>query len=124
MLEDRKVGGTYLLVYNFIMIKEGSSSKEDQIKSAINLIQKGKPDKALMIADRLVKENPYDSKSLELRSQIHRQLGREEEATTDLLAYQKLQDQVLNQIDIKVFGLHADSFRKYSQSLKVFSKFN
>lgn len=104
MLEDRKAGGTYFLVYNFIMIQEGTSGKQERIKSAINLIQKGKADKALKIADRLVNENPYDTKSLELRSQIHRQLGMEEEATTDLLAYQKLQIQVLNQIDIKVFG--------------------
>lgn len=104
MLEDRKAGGTYFLVYNFIMIQEGTSGKQERIKSAINLIQKGKADKALKIADRLVNENPYDTKSLELRSQIHRQLGMEEEATTDLIAYQKLQIQVLNQIDIKVFG--------------------
>lgn len=104
MLENRKAGETYFLVYNFIMIQEGSSSKEDQIKSAINMIQKGKPDKALKIADRLVTENPYDTKSLQLRSQIHRQLGQEEEATADLLAFQKMQDQVLDQIDIKVFG--------------------
>lgn len=104
MLEDRKAGGTYFLVYNFIMIQEGTSGKQERIKSAINLIQKGKAEKALKIADRLVNENPYDTKSLELRSQIHRQLGMEEEATTDLLAYQKLQIQVLNQIDIKVLG--------------------
>lgn len=104
MLEDRKAGETYFLVYNFIMIQEGSSSKESSIKSAINLIQKGKPDKALKIADRLVTENPYDTKSLQLRSQIYRQLGQEEEATADLLAYQKMQNQVLDQIDIKVFG--------------------
>ncbi len=104
MLENRKPGETYFLIFNFIMIQDGTSSKQERIQFATGLIQKGKPEKALKIADNLVKENPYDTKSLELRSQIHRQLGHEEEATADLLAYQKLQAQVLDQIDIKVFG--------------------
>lgn len=102
MLSDRKPGEQYLVVLNFEIIQQGNT-KEDRIKSAINLIQKGKPEQALKIADRLVKENPYDAKSLELRSQINRQLGNEEAATADLLAYQELQNQVLTQIDIKVF---------------------
>ena len=34
---------------------------------------------------------------------ISRQLGQEEAATSDLLAYQKLNEKVLTQIDIKVF---------------------
>lgn len=101
MLADRKPGESYLLVFNFVMIQEGNS-KENRIKSAVNYIQKGKPEQALKIADRLVKENPYDAQSLELRSQIHRQLGNEEEATTDLMAFQKIQNQILAQIDVKV----------------------
>ncbi len=102
MLEGKTPGEPYLLVFNFIMILEGNT-KEDQIKSAISLIRKGKPEKAFKIVNRVVNENPYDIQSLTLRSQIHRQLGNEEESTEDLLAYQKLQESVLSQVDIKAF---------------------
>lgn len=102
MLGDREKGNTYFVVFNFVIVMEGNS-EETRLKSAINYIQKGKPDKALKIADKLVKENPYSVKRLELRSQIHRQLGNEKQATDDLLAYQKIQNQTLSQIDIKAF---------------------
>lgn len=102
MLEGRKAGEAYLMVFNFMMLQEGES-KETRIKSAISLIEKGKSDKALKIAESLVNDNPYDIQSLQLRSQINRQLGNEDEATADLLAYQKIEVQVLKQIDIKVF---------------------
>lgn len=102
MIADRKPGETYLLVFNYFFRKEGYS-KQDRIKSAMNLIQKGKPEKALKIAERMVSENPYDATGLQLRSQINRQLGEEEAATSDLLAYQEMTEKVLTQIDIKVY---------------------
>ena len=102
MIADRKPGETYLLVFNYFFLQEGST-KQDQINSAMNLIQKGKPEKALKIADRMVNENPYDPTGLQLRSQINRQLGMEEQATADLLAYQEMTAKVLTQIDIKVY---------------------
>lgn len=102
MIADRKPGETYLLVFHYFLLKEGNS-KQDRIKSAMSLIQKGKPDKAFKIAERMVNENPYDPTGLQLRSQIHRQLGQEEAATTDLIAYQEMTEKVLTQIDIKVY---------------------
>lgn len=102
MLADRKPGETYLLVFNYFFLQEGSS-KQDKIKSAMDLIQKGKPEKALKIAEQMVNGNPFDAKGLQLRSQIHRQLGQEEAATADLLAYQEMTKKVITQIDVKVF---------------------
>lgn len=104
MIADREPGETYLLVFNYFFLKEGNS-KQDRIKSAMNLIQKGKPEKALRIAERIVNENPYDATGLQLRSQINRQLGEEEAATSDLLAYQEMTEKVLTQIDIKVYSV-------------------
>lgn len=102
MLSNRKPGETYLLVFHYILLKEGDS-KQDRIKSAMNFIQKGKPEKALKIAERMVNENPFDATAFQLRSQIYRQLGQEEGATSDLLTYQELAEKVLSQIDIKIF---------------------
>ncbi|HSF53995.1 MAG TPA: energy transducer TonB [Algoriphagus sp.] len=102
MIADRKPGESYLLVFNYFIASEGNT-KQERIKSAMNLIQKGKPEKALKIAERMVNENPYDVTGLQLRSQINRQLGEEEAATSDLLAYQELSEKVLTQIDIKVY---------------------
>ena len=102
MIADHKPGDTYLLVFHYFFLKEGSS-KQDLIKSAMSLIQKGKSEKALKIADRMVNENPYDPTGLQLRSQINRQLGMEEQATVDLLAYQEMTAKVLTQIDIKAY---------------------
>ncbi len=102
MIADRKPGETYLLVFNYFFLTDGNS-KQDRIKSAMNLIQKGKPEKALKIAERMVNENPYDATGLQLRSQIYRQLGEEEAATADLLAYQEMTEKVLTQIDIKTY---------------------
>lgn len=102
MIADRKPGENYYLIFNYFFLKEGST-KQDRIKSAMNLIQKGKPEKALKIADRMVNENPYDPTGLQLRSQIYRQLGQEEAATADLLSYQEMSEKVLTQIDIKVY---------------------
>ncbi|WP_157963130.1 energy transducer TonB [Algoriphagus litoralis] len=104
MIADRKPGEIYLLVFNYFFLQEGST-KQDQINSAMNLIQKGKPEKALKIAERMVSDNPYDATGLQLRSQIYRQLGQEEAATTDLIAYQEIQCKVLTQIDIKVYQM-------------------
>lgn len=104
MIADRKPGETYLLVFNYFFLQEGST-KQDQINSAMNLIQKGKPEKALKIAERMVNENPFDPIGLQLRSQINRQLGREEQATSDLLGYQEMTEKVLTQIDIKVYSV-------------------
>ncbi len=102
MIADRKPGENYYLIFNYFFLKEGNT-KQDRIKSAMNLIQKGKPEKALKIADRMVNENPYDPTGLQLRSQIYRQLGQEEAATADLLSYQEMSEKVLTQIDIKVY---------------------
>lgn len=102
MIADRKPGENYFLVFNYFFVKEGNS-KQDRIKSAMNFIQKGKPEKAMKIADRMVNENPYDPTGLQLRSQIYRQLGQEEAATVDLLSYQEMNEKVLTQIDIKVY---------------------
>lgn len=102
MIADRKPGENYYLIFNYFFLKEGNT-KQDRIKSAINLIHKGKPEKALKIADRMVSENPYDPTGLQLRSQIYRQLGQEEAATADLLSYQEMSEKALTQIDIKVY---------------------
>lgn len=104
MIADRKPGETYLLVFHYYLLKEGNS-KQDRIQSAMSLIQKGKPEKALKIADRMVNENPFDPTGLQLRSQINRQLGMEEQATSDLLAFQEMTAKVLTQIDIKVYSV-------------------
>ena len=104
MIADRKPGETYFLVFHYFFLKE-DNSKQDRIKSAMSLIQKGKPEKALKIADRMVNENPFDPTGLQLRSQINRQLGMEEQATSDLLAYQEMTEKVLTQIDIKVYSV-------------------
>lgn len=102
MLEGRKAGEVYFMVFNFMLLQEGES-REIRIKTAVSMIEKGKSEKALKIAESLVNANPYDIQGLQLRSQINRQLGNEEAATADLLTYQKIEVQVLKQIDIRVF---------------------
>ncbi|TFV95832.1 hypothetical protein E4S40_06310 [Algoriphagus kandeliae] len=103
MLSDRSREEIYQLVFSFDMIDP--NNPDAPIEAATKQIYKGKPEKALKIADRLVNEKPFDPKYLELRSQIHRQLGNEAEATADLLESQRLKEKTLATIDIKVFGV-------------------
>ncbi|NVJ86503.1 MAG: energy transducer TonB [Algoriphagus sp.] len=103
MLGDRNRDETYQLIFNFEMID--ANTPDEAIEAATKYIYKGKPEKALKIADRLVTQKPFEPTYLELRSQINRQLGNEEAATADLLENQRLQEKTLAKIDIKVFGV-------------------
>lgn len=103
MLGDRNRDETYQLIFNFEMIDP--NTPDEAIEAATKYIYKGKPEKALKIADRLVTQKPFEPTYLELRSQINRQLGNEEAATADLLENQRLQEKTLAKIDIKVFGV-------------------
>ncbi|NVK50144.1 MAG: energy transducer TonB [Cyclobacteriaceae bacterium] len=103
MLGDRNRDETYQLIFNFEMIDP--NTPDEAIEAATKYIYKGKPEKALKIADRLVTQKPFEPTYLELRSQINRQLGNEEAATADLLENQRLQEKTLTKIDIKVFGV-------------------
>ena len=93
----------YQIYFSFEMIDPENPNGE--IEAVTRQIYKGKPEKALKMADRLVEEKPFEPTYLELRSQIHRQLKHEEEATADLLAYQKLQQNTLAKIEIKSFSV-------------------
>jgi regulator of sirC expression with transglutaminase-like and TPR domain len=76
-----------------------------EIEAVTRQIYKGKPEKALKMTERLVDEKPFEPKYLELRSQIHRQLQHESEATADLMESQRLQQNTLAKIEIKSFTI-------------------
>jgi hypothetical protein len=103
MLGDRNRDETFQLIFNFEMIDP--NTPDEAIEAATKYIYKGKPEKALKIANRLVEKKPFEPQYLELRSQINRQLGNEVAATEDLLESQRLQEKILAKIDIKVFGV-------------------
>ena len=68
-------------------------------------LSKNKPEKAFKIVNRLVQDYPFDQEFLRFRSQIHRQLGQEQEATADLLKAQNLESSIISSLSFKVFGV-------------------
>lgn len=104
VLEEREFNKTYQIVVNFIFSNSGGPPA-DRKKIASNYILNGKPEKALKISEELVKSNPYDDKNYELRSQINRQLGNEDQAIEDLLSAQRVKKDVLSTYDVIIFGV-------------------
>lgn len=104
ILEEREFNNTYQIVVNFIFSNSGGPPA-DRKKIASNYILNGKPEKALKISEQLVKSNPYDYKNYELRSQINRQLGNEDQAKEDLLSSQRVKNDVLSTFDVVIFGV-------------------
>lgn len=103
MLSEAERKDKYQIYFSFE--KVDPQNPDGEIEAVTRQIYKGKVEKALKMANRLVGKKPFEPKYLELRSQIHRQLGNESEATADLLAYQELQENTLAKIEIKTFSV-------------------
>ncbi|HCB46709.1 MAG TPA: hypothetical protein DEP37_09805 [Algoriphagus sp.] len=102
IVDDKDLNQEYLLVFSFEMLSE---EKESNKNRAIRYVQKNKPEKAFKIVNRLVQDYPFDQEFLRFRSQIHRQLGQEQEATADLLKAQNLESSIISSLSFKVFGV-------------------
>ncbi|WP_297338494.1 TonB family protein [Algoriphagus sp.] len=103
MLAERKPGKTYQIVFSFESIDPQNPNAATE--AITRQLYKGKPEKALKIVNRILEKKPFDYQTLEIRSQIHRQLGMEEEATKDLLNSQELKDKTLAVIQNRTFSI-------------------
>ncbi|WP_439473686.1 TonB family protein [Algoriphagus formosus] len=103
MLPEEERKDSYEIYFSFEMVDPQNPNAE--IEAVTRQIYKGKPEKALKMTERLVDEKPFEPKYLELRSQIHRKLQHEAEATADLMESQRLQQNTLAKIEIKSFTI-------------------
>lgn len=103
MLAERKRGETYQIVFSFESVDPQNPNAATE--AITRQLYKGKPEKALKIVNRILEKKPFDYQTLEIRSQIHRQLDMEEEATEDLLKSQQLKDKTLAVIRNRTFSV-------------------
>ena len=102
ILENRPVNERYLVCFNF-EYAGNNGPPADLVKSARDLLDKGKADRALKILDKLIEKQPYDYQNFELRAEAHRQLGNTEPAQRDYMNSRLIKKKVIFEFDMVAF---------------------
>ena len=103
-LDDRAAGEEYLLVFSF-SAQMGNSGFSDKYAQLERLIKKEKYEKAMALIDQKIEENPFYSDDYLTRSEIHRQMGNNEESQRDYMTARQLKKKILVNAEVTAFGM-------------------